>query len=77
MKHPDPSKLGAALAAHDHDLEVMKTIAADLSFQRERAEQREADGRRTLERFGIVNRSTARRAGLRNPKKPRTMKVPK
>lgn len=31
----------------------------------------------TLQDIGIVNRRSARQAGLRNPKKPRKMAVPK
>lgn len=55
MKHPNPSKLGAAQAARDRQADVPPTLA-DL---------------------GIHNRADARRRGLRNRRKQRTMRVPK
>lgn len=59
------------------NIRQMERLAYDLDQARDQELKRKADAEKRLEELGIVNRATARRAGLRNPKKQRRMKVPK
>jgi len=49
----------------------------DRMAELEEATAKADDAELWLEKFGIVNRRTARRAGLRNAKAPQRMAVPK